>query len=75
MSAEIINLRQFRKQRARAEREKQAEENRARSGQTKADRRHETAKKELDRSRLDGLQRKTDKDDHGINNDKPEDIA
>ncbi|TAX72820.1 DUF4169 family protein [Rhizobium leguminosarum] len=37
MSAEIINLRQFRKKQARSEQEKQAEQNRISFGRTKAD--------------------------------------
>ncbi|MBX4866888.1 DUF4169 family protein [Rhizobium bangladeshense] len=43
MSAEIINLRQFRKKQARSEKEKQAEQNRISFGRTKAE-------KELTRS-------------------------
>jgi hypothetical protein len=38
MSAEIINLRQFRKQRARDEKAAEAAENRSRFGRTKAER-------------------------------------
>ncbi|AJC80201.1 hypothetical protein B5E41_05180 [Rhizobium esperanzae] len=37
MSAEIINLRQFRKKQARSENEKQAEQNRISFGRTKAE--------------------------------------
>ena len=37
MSAEIINLRQFRKRQARSEKEKQAEQNRISFGRTKAE--------------------------------------
>ena len=37
MSAEIINLRQFRKKQARSEKEKQAEQNRVSFGRTKAE--------------------------------------
>ncbi|SCB57407.1 protein of unknown function [Rhizobium aethiopicum] len=37
MSAEIINLRQFRKKQARSEKEKQAEQNRISFGRTKAE--------------------------------------
>lgn len=57
MTADIVNLRQVRKQRARAEKERQAAENRAKHGQTKAARRHEAANKALDKKRLDGLVR------------------
>ena len=35
MSAEIVNLRQFRKKQARSEKEKQAEQNRVSFGRTK----------------------------------------
>ncbi|PDV90285.1 hypothetical protein CO652_02510 [Rhizobium sp. H4] len=37
MSAEIINLRQFRKKQARSEKEKEAEQNRISFGRTKAE--------------------------------------
>ncbi|GGD62834.1 MULTISPECIES: DUF4169 family protein [Rhizobium] len=37
MSAEIINLRQFRKKQARSEKEKQAEQNRVSFGRTKVE--------------------------------------
>ncbi|KZS54228.1 DUF4169 domain-containing protein [Rhizobium anhuiense] len=37
MSAEIINLRQFRKKQARSEKEKQAEQNRISFGRTKVE--------------------------------------
>ncbi|MBY5718995.1 DUF4169 family protein [Rhizobium leguminosarum] len=37
MSAEIINLRQFRKKQARSEKEKQAEQNRVSFGRTKTE--------------------------------------
>lgn len=57
MSAEIINLRQFRKQKARAEKDVQANENRAKYGLTKAER--EKARLELDlaQKRLDQVKR------------------
>ena len=37
MSAEIVNLRQFRKKQARSDKEKQAEQNRMTFGRTKAE--------------------------------------
>ncbi|MBN8952292.1 MULTISPECIES: DUF4169 family protein [unclassified Rhizobium] len=37
MSAEIVNLRQFRKKQARSDKEKQAEQNRITFGRTKAE--------------------------------------
>ena len=55
MTAEIVNLRQARKKKARALREHQASENRLKHGQSKASRRHEDANKVLERKRLDGL--------------------
>ena len=45
--AEIINLRQARKQKARAEREAAAAENRVKFGRTKAERQKEAGEKEL----------------------------
>lgn len=54
MSADIINLRQARKAKARAERERQAAEHRARYGRTRADREHRAAISVLDAARLDG---------------------
>ena len=57
MSAEIVNLRQARKRMARAEKERQASENRLKHGQSKTARRHEAANKLLEKKRLDGLVR------------------
>ena len=37
MSADVVNLRQFRKKQARSEKEKQAEQNRISFGRTKAE--------------------------------------
>ena len=56
--ADIVNLRQFRKQRRRSAEEKTAAANRARHGATKAEREKlrrgsEKAEKELDDKRLD----------------------
>ena len=58
MSAEIVNLRQFRKQQARSEKEKQAEQNRISFGRTRDEKklttaRNEKAKKTLDQGRLE----------------------
>ncbi len=57
MSAEIVNLRQFRKQQARSEKEKQAEQNRISHGRTKAEKQltralNEKAEKALDQGRI-----------------------
>lgn len=55
---DVVNLRQFRKTRARAEKEKSAEQNRISFGRTKAEKdltraRNEKAEKTLDQGRLD----------------------
>lgn len=59
--ADVINLRQARKQQARAEKEKIAAENRAKHGRSKADRRHDAAKKVLELRKLDGALRDASK--------------
>lgn len=56
--AEVVNLRQFRKQQRRREAEKAAETNRARHGSSKAEREKqrresEKARRDLDGKRLD----------------------
>lgn len=56
--AEVVNLRQFRKQQQRREAEKAAETNRARHGSSKAEREKqrresEKARRDLDGKRLD----------------------
>lgn len=58
MAAEIINLRQARKTKARAEKERQADQNRLSFGRTKAEKsltkaRNEKAEKALDQGRLE----------------------
>ena len=58
MSAEIVNLRQFRKPQARSEKEKQAEQNRISHGRTKAEKQltralNEKAEKVLDQGRIE----------------------
>lgn len=53
--AEIINLRQQRKARLRAERAAQAATNRAQHGRSKDERQRQQAETERDRRRLDGL--------------------
>jgi hypothetical protein len=54
VAAEIVNLRQVRKQKARTEKEQQAQENRVRFGQSKAAKRLVKSKDNLDQKRLDG---------------------
>ena len=53
MSADLINLRQARKARARADKEAQAVANRAKFGRTKVERQTKSAAEDLDRRRLD----------------------
>lgn len=58
MSAEIVNLRQFRKKQARSEKERQAEQNRISFGRTKAEKKltealNEKAEKSHDQGRLE----------------------
>lgn len=54
MTSNIVNLRKARKEKARADKDKQAAENRVRFGRPKAER--ETSRKlnDIDRARLDG---------------------
>lgn len=58
--AEIVNLRQMRKQKARQDKEKTADANRLKFGRTKAERKHTRAEAELEAKKLD--QQKLDKD-------------
>ena len=58
MAADIVNLRQFRKQKARSEKEKSAEANRLQFGRTKAEKNltralNDKAEKTLDQGKLD----------------------
>ncbi len=57
MSADVVNLRQFRKVKARSEKERQAEQNRLTFGRTKAEKNltaalNAKAEKTLDQGRL-----------------------
>jgi hypothetical protein len=54
MPGDIVNLRQFRKSRARAEKDAKAEENRAKFGRNKAQKQLDTAAKDAARRHLDG---------------------
>jgi len=62
MPGDVVNLRQARKAKARAEKEKQAAENRARFGQPKRERDAREAAADLDTRRLDGHRRGDPKD-------------
>jgi hypothetical protein len=55
--ADIVNLRQARKHRAREEKEAQAAENRVRFGRRKDEKHVEDARREADARRLDGHRR------------------
>ena len=54
MSANVINLRQVRKQRERADRRKQADENREKHGRTRAEREQAVRDAAAKARRLDG---------------------
>jgi Domain of unknown function (DUF4169) len=58
--AEIINLRQARKQKARAEKEVRANENRIAFGRTKAEKNLSQAEQDLAKSRLNSHKRDDD---------------
>jgi hypothetical protein len=58
--AEIINLRQARKQKARAEKEARADENRIAFGRTKAEKNLTKAEQDLAKSRLESHKREPD---------------
>ncbi|KXG86047.1 hypothetical protein ATO67_05380 [Agrobacterium bohemicum] len=58
VTGDVVNLRQFRKQKARTEKDKQAEQNRLTFGRTKAEKNltsalNEKASRELDQGKLD----------------------
>jgi hypothetical protein len=57
MSAEIVNLRRFRKGKARSEREQRAAENRVLHGRTKAERQREALEKDRVRREVEGARR------------------
>lgn len=54
MNAEVINLRQFKRAKAKQQQDRQAEANRASFGRTKAQRILEKAKSLQDQARLEG---------------------
>ncbi|MEZ5841131.1 MAG: DUF4169 family protein [Hyphomicrobiales bacterium] len=66
MTGDVVNLRQFRKQKARADKATTAAGNRARHGRTKAEKSLESARDELAGRRLEGHRLdRPDKDDDG----------
>ena len=60
--AEIVNLRQYRKGKKRAEKERKAEDNRIAHGLSKAEKSLAKAKTKLSDKKLDGKQRTDDTD-------------
>jgi len=61
--AEIVNLRQHRKRKARARREEAAAENRVRFGMTRAEREQNAAQQAKDERKLDGHRRDSSGDE------------
>lgn len=57
MAAEIVNLRQARKAKARVQKDKTADENRRRFGRTKAERRNDEVARDKAAKALDGHKR------------------
>ncbi len=57
MSADIVNLNKARKKKARAEKDKRAQENRVRFGRTKAEREQDEALRTLEANKLAALRR------------------
>lgn len=65
MTADIVNLNKARKAKAKAERQRQAEVNRASFGRTKAEKEREALDKARARRELDGARRNSADDDAG----------
>lgn len=62
MTGDVINLRKFRKDKLRSEREKEADANRAKFGMTKAEKNKTQAEKSLTIRQLDGAHLTNKKD-------------
>ena len=60
---DVVNLKQFRKAKERAEKQKAADENRAKHGRSKAEREHQRAKEEKQDAALSGHKREIEDDD------------
>ena len=71
MPADIINLRKARKDKLRAERQKQAQENRVEFGRAKAERQKTAKVRDIECARLDG-KRLPKLDDDGVD---PESVS
>ena len=65
MTAEITNLRKARKAKKRLTDEARAEENRAKFGRSKAERKASEVERDLAKRRLDGVRREPDSDERG----------
>jgi len=63
MSADLVNLRRFRKRKARTEREKAADANRIAFGRSKSEKRHTEAVNRKERKDLDSKRLEQDGDD------------
>ncbi len=60
---DVVNLKQFRKAKERAEKQKNAEQNRAKHGRSKADKKKKTAEEEKQDALLSGHQLERGDDD------------
>jgi hypothetical protein len=69
MSAEIVNLKRYRKAIARREREAEAAENRHKHGQSKAERQQQAAESGLAKRRLDWARRERKDEDEAPRSD------
>lgn len=63
MTSNIINLNKVRKARAKAEKDRLAEENRILHGRTKAERELDEAQRRIDQARIDAARRDATNDD------------
>jgi len=59
MTAEIVNLRRFRKAKEKAEAQARAAENRAKHGRSKSERQRKTSRDSIDDRKLEGHRRDT----------------
>ncbi|SIS69986.1 DUF4169 family protein [Phaeovulum vinaykumarii] len=69
--AEVVNLRQARKNRARAEKRARGDENAARFGRDKAERRLSEAQTAMEKARLEAHQREPARSDDGQSAENP----
>jgi hypothetical protein len=72
MTADIVNLNKFRKAKAREEKEKLAEQNRAKFGRSKEQRRSDADDAAKREHRLDGAKLENDADADGFKASDPE---